>query len=47
MTVDSALAPDSIAAAAAHDDLPLARLYGEPLLKLPNDLYIPPDALEI
>jgi segregation and condensation protein A len=24
-----------------------ARLYGEPLLKLPNDLYIPPDALEI
>lgn len=47
MTVDSALAPDSIAAEAAHDDLPLARLYGEPLLKLPNDLYIPPDALEI
>jgi segregation and condensation protein A len=25
----------------------LARLYGEPLLKLPTDLYIPPDALEI
>jgi len=25
----------------------LARLYGEPLLKLPNDLYIPPDALEV
>ncbi|WP_229262282.1 segregation and condensation protein A [Duganella guangzhouensis] len=24
-----------------------ARLYGEPLLKLPTDLYIPPDALEI
>ena len=47
MTVDSALAPDSIAAGPAHDDLPLARLYGEPLLKLPNDLYIPPDALEI
>ena len=47
MTVDSALAPDSIAAGPALDDLPLARLYGEPLLKLPNDLYIPPDALEI
>jgi segregation and condensation protein A len=47
MTVDSALAPGSIAADPAHDDLPLARLYGEPLLKLPNDLYIPPDALEI
>jgi len=47
MSVDSALAPDSIAADPAHDDLPLARLYGEPLLKLPNDLYIPPDALAI
>src|SRR5687767_3325491 len=25
----------------------IARLYGEPLLRMPNDLYIPPDALEI
>ena len=25
----------------------VARLYGEPLLKLPRDLYIPPDALEV
>ena len=25
----------------------LARLYGEPMLKMPTDLYIPPDALEI
>ncbi|MCM5569688.1 segregation/condensation protein A [Burkholderiaceae bacterium FT117] len=25
----------------------VARLYGEPLVKLPQDLYIPPDALEI
>ena len=25
----------------------LARLYGEPLFKLPQDLYIPPDALEV
>lgn len=24
-----------------------ARLYGEPLLRMPNDLFIPPDALEI
>ncbi len=24
-----------------------ARLYGEPLFKLPSDLYIPPDALEV
>ncbi|MBV8030108.1 MAG: segregation/condensation protein A [Betaproteobacteria bacterium] len=26
---------------------PLARLYGEPVIELPHDLYIPPDALEI
>ncbi len=26
---------------------PVARIYGEPLIELPADLYIPPDALEI
>ena len=29
------------------DGLAYARLYGEPLFKVPNDLYIPPDALEV
>ena len=29
------------------DGVGFARLYGEPLFKLPTDLYIPPDALEI
>ena len=29
------------------DGLAWARLYGEPLFKVPKDLYIPPDALEI
>ncbi len=29
------------------DGIALARLYGEPLFKLPEDLYIPPDALEV
>ncbi|WP_317889291.1 segregation and condensation protein A [Undibacterium oligocarboniphilum] len=29
------------------DGMAFARLYGEPLFKLPNDLYIPPDALEV
>ena len=29
------------------DSVALARLYGEPLFSLPNDLYIPPDALEV
>jgi segregation and condensation protein A len=29
------------------DSIAVARLYGEPLFKLPTDLYIPPDALEV
>jgi segregation and condensation protein A len=29
------------------DGVALARLYGEPLFTLPEDLYIPPDALEV
>ncbi len=32
---------------AVVDSIALARLYGEPLFKLPTDLYIPPDALEV
>ena len=31
----------------ADASLAVARLYGEPLLALPHDLYIPPDALEV
>ena len=38
-TVDST--PDVI------DGVAFAKLYCEPLFKLPNDLYIPPDALEV
>ena len=26
---------------------PIARVYGEPVIELPHDLYIPPDALEV
>ena len=29
------------------DQVALARLYGEPLFKMPHDLYIPPDALQV
>ena len=29
------------------DHVAVARLYGEPLFSLPNDLYIPPNALEV
>ncbi|MBA5608078.1 segregation/condensation protein A [Duganella sp. FT3S] len=47
-----AAAPADSAGASRTDGAPaegaaLARLYGEPLLRLPTDLYIPPDALEI
>ena len=47
--VDGAVAQAAAdeAAAVTTEVSALARLYGEPLLKLPNDLYIPPDALEI
>ncbi len=31
----------------AIDGVVMARLYGEPLFAMPNDLYIPPDALEV
>jgi segregation and condensation protein A len=34
-------------AAAATDPAVFARVHGEPLLQLPQDLYIPPDALEV
>lgn len=46
---EPAVSPEAVAEAAAvtSEVAALARLYGEPLLKLPNDLYIPPDALEI
>jgi len=32
---------------AVVDQVAVARLYGEPLFSLPQDLYIPPDALEV
>ena len=32
---------------AVVDQVAVARLYGEPLFRLPQDLYIPPDALEV
>jgi segregation and condensation protein A len=46
------LAADELADAAPPvpqvvDQVAVARLYGEPLFRLPQDLYIPPDALEV
>ncbi|MYN08677.1 segregation/condensation protein A [Massilia sp. FT127W] len=43
----ASVAPAESGAEAIVDGAALARLYGEPMLKMPNDLYIPPDALEI
>ena len=45
--------PAELASAAASSPTPsaasqpVARLYGEPMLEYPKDLYIPPDALEV
>ena len=43
MNLPLALAPEETVAQSEA----VARLYGEPLLELPKDLYIPPDALEV
>lgn len=40
-------APDDAAAGGSAAADAVARLYGEPLFALPQDLYIPPDALEV
>ncbi len=37
----------SIADVRAHAAEPLARIYGQPMVQLPLDLYIPPDAMEV
>jgi segregation and condensation protein A len=38
---------DSLAMPEVVDHVAVARLYGEPLFTMPQDLYIPPDALEV
>ena len=40
-------APDTEAPGGVPDIAARARLYGEPMLQMPSDLFIPPDALEI
>jgi segregation and condensation protein A len=37
----------SVADLATQAGAPVARVYGEPMLEMPSDLYIPPEALEI
>ncbi len=40
-------APDLLGMPDVIDHVAVARLYGEPLFAMPQDLYIPPDALEV
>ncbi len=42
-----ALAGQADSTPSVIDGVAFARLYGEPLFRMPNDLYIPPDALEV
>ena len=44
---DDGAAPVPASDALPVDRVALARLYGEPLFRMPLDLYIPPDALEV
>ena len=39
--------PDLSGTPIVVDHVAVARLYGEPLFAMPQDLYIPPDALEV
>ena len=41
------VAPPEVAEPDVVDEVAVARLYGEPLFRMPLDLYIPPDALEV
>ena len=41
------VAPEAAQMPQVVDQVALARLYGEPLFSMPQDLYIPPDALEV
>jgi len=45
--LDALVQPQEDSTPAVIDTVALARLYGEPLFDLPQDLYIPPDALEV
>ncbi len=46
-SLDALVQPEVDTTPDVVDTVALARLYGEPLFSLPQDLYIPPDALEV
>jgi segregation and condensation protein A len=45
--LDALVAPEVDSTPDVIDAVAIARLYGEPLFDMPQDLYIPPDALEV
>lgn len=45
--IDTLVDPEIDSTPDVVDTVALARLYGEPLFNIPQDLYIPPDALEV
>ncbi len=45
--LDALVSPEVDSTPDTIDSVALARLYGEPLFDIPQDLYIPPDALEV
>lgn len=50
MTTESSTAPRANEHNPAHpqqQEMPLATMHGQPILQIPQDLYIPPDALEV
>lgn len=47
MTESAAVTTEPAANESAAQASPVARIHGEPMLQMPQDLYIPPDALEV
>jgi len=47
LATDLAKSPSAPPLPDVMDQVAVARLYGEPLFRMPHDLYIPPDALEV
>ncbi|MEO8779087.1 MAG: segregation/condensation protein A, partial [Rhodanobacter sp.] len=43
----TAATPATFASVPQQQEMPLAIVRGEPMLQMPQDLYIPPDALEV
>ncbi len=47
MTTEPSIGTDSVVAAPQQQEMPLAIVRGQPVLQIPQDLYIPPDALAV